>query len=285
MRNTALLLIISFLTLVASVFAQVSDQAHPGKKKFSLTPVADAVAKRKDYSQWFLSNGSHHTHGLEAWYPFNGSADDASGNENHGKVYGASLVKDRFEEDQAAYFFDGKEDWIDLKKCIIKRNLTLSLWCKLDLNQLHRGHNGAFVIYSAYWGDRYGGLICFYHPKRMGGSIEYRFNGGLAHPNTNIWVDNPQGDISFNTWNNFVITHQDGHASAYCNSKLYSSGSVDHFSVPESYPPFTKNIGETIARGSWYDGVAHLTGTIDDIRIYNYALSANQLVSLYELEK
>ena len=72
MKNTALLLIISFLTLVASVFAQVSDQAHPGKKKFSLTPVADAVAKRKDYSQWFLSNGLHHTHGLEAWYPFNG---------------------------------------------------------------------------------------------------------------------------------------------------------------------------------------------------------------------
>ena len=121
----------------------------------------------------------------------------------------------------------------------------------------------------------------------MGGSggIEYRFNGGVAHSNTNIWVDNPQGDISFNTWNNFVITHQDGHASAYCNSKLYSSVFVDDFSVPKGYPPFTKNIGETIARGSWYDGVAHLTGTIDDIRIYNYALSANQVVSLYELEK
>ena len=49
MRNTALLFIISFLTLVASVIAQVSDQAHPDKKKFSLTPVADAVAKEEQF--------------------------------------------------------------------------------------------------------------------------------------------------------------------------------------------------------------------------------------------
>ena len=49
MRNTALLLIISFLPLVASVFAQVSDQVHPDKKKFSLSPVADAVAKDEQF--------------------------------------------------------------------------------------------------------------------------------------------------------------------------------------------------------------------------------------------
>ena len=51
MRNTALLLIISFLTLVASVFAQVSDQVHPDKKKFSLSPVADAVAKDEQFDE------------------------------------------------------------------------------------------------------------------------------------------------------------------------------------------------------------------------------------------
>ncbi len=49
MRITALHLILSFFTLIASVTAQVSEQAHPDKKKFSLTPVADEVAKDEQF--------------------------------------------------------------------------------------------------------------------------------------------------------------------------------------------------------------------------------------------
>ena len=33
--------------------------------------------------------------GLIAWYPFNGNAQDESGNGHHGKVIGATLCKDR----------------------------------------------------------------------------------------------------------------------------------------------------------------------------------------------
>ena len=35
------------------------------------------------------------TDGLVAWYPFNGNAQDESGNGHHGKVIGATLCKDR----------------------------------------------------------------------------------------------------------------------------------------------------------------------------------------------
>ena len=109
MRNTALLLIISFITLVASVFAQVSDQAHPDKKKFSLTPVADAVAN-EDFPKWFLSSGLHHTHGLVAWFPFNGHAFDESESGLHSTLNGPQLTRDRHSRIDRAYFFDGLDD-------------------------------------------------------------------------------------------------------------------------------------------------------------------------------
>ena len=40
--------------------------------------------------------------GLVAYYPFNGNADDESGNENHGIVNGADLSKDRFGKPDSA---------------------------------------------------------------------------------------------------------------------------------------------------------------------------------------
>ena len=45
--------------------------------------------------------------GLVAHYPFNGNANDESGNANHGTVNGATLTTDRFGNANKAYSFDG----------------------------------------------------------------------------------------------------------------------------------------------------------------------------------
>ena len=44
---------------------------------------------------------------LIAYYPFNGNADDASGNGHNGTVSGATLGADRFGNPNSAYYFDG----------------------------------------------------------------------------------------------------------------------------------------------------------------------------------
>ncbi|ETR68891.1 MAG: hypothetical protein OMM_04291 [Candidatus Magnetoglobus multicellularis str. Araruama] len=54
--------------------------------------------------------------GLVAYYPFNGNANDESGNGNHGTVYGAILIEDRFGNKNSAYSFDGIDDYIGLEK-------------------------------------------------------------------------------------------------------------------------------------------------------------------------
>ena len=45
--------------------------------------------------------------GLTAYYPFNGNADDASGNGNDGVNQGAALTSDRFGHKNSAYHFAG----------------------------------------------------------------------------------------------------------------------------------------------------------------------------------
>ena len=45
--------------------------------------------------------------GLVAHYPFNGNANDESGNGNDGTVNGATLTTDRFGNANKAYSFDG----------------------------------------------------------------------------------------------------------------------------------------------------------------------------------
>ncbi len=44
-----------------------------------------------------------HALNLIVYYPFNGNADDASGNGNHAIVYGAALTTDRFGKSNSAY--------------------------------------------------------------------------------------------------------------------------------------------------------------------------------------
>ena len=43
----------------------------------------------------------------QAYYPFNGNANDESGDGHNGTVYGATLCPDRFGIADSAYSFDG----------------------------------------------------------------------------------------------------------------------------------------------------------------------------------
>ena len=77
-------------------------------KRFSLFSVAVCVA--------LVVSGAAHadlTAGLVANYPFNGNANDESGNGNHGTVNGAVLTTDRFGNTGRAYEFDGQSAFIE----------------------------------------------------------------------------------------------------------------------------------------------------------------------------
>ncbi|KPA19280.1 hypothetical protein MHK_000504 [Candidatus Magnetomorum sp. HK-1] len=79
------------------------------------------------------SNNISLDHGLVAYYPFNGNANDESGNGNDGVVNGATLTIDRYGNNDSAYLFDGDNDYINVKDSSsldISSTITISCWIK-----------------------------------------------------------------------------------------------------------------------------------------------------------
>ncbi|MFM7978911.1 MAG: hypothetical protein ACKPKO_06305, partial [Candidatus Fonsibacter sp.] len=70
------------------------------------------------------------TNGLVGWWPFNGNANDESGNNHNGTVNGATLTSDRFGNVNSAYSFDGINDYIVTSNINngIPGDYTLSVW-------------------------------------------------------------------------------------------------------------------------------------------------------------
>ncbi|MFM7758107.1 MAG: hypothetical protein ACKO6J_04150, partial [Crocinitomicaceae bacterium] len=75
------------------------------------------------------------TNGLVGWWPFNGNANDESGNGNNGTVNGATLTTDRFVNINAAYNFNGTSDFISVMDNssldLLTNQYTLSVWFKI----------------------------------------------------------------------------------------------------------------------------------------------------------
>jgi uncharacterized protein (TIGR02145 family) len=69
--------------------------------------------------------------GLAAYWPFNGNANDESGNNNNGTVYGATLVADRFGNPEKAYYFNGISNKIYIgNSLIVQGHITVACWIK-----------------------------------------------------------------------------------------------------------------------------------------------------------
>ena len=78
-----------------------------------------------------LSQAQIPTNGLVGYWPFNGNANDESGNGHNGTVNGATLTSDRFGRCNAAYYFDGAAkisvpDHPDLN--IPSGKISISVW-------------------------------------------------------------------------------------------------------------------------------------------------------------
>ena len=68
--------------------------------------------------------------GLVGYWPFNGNANDESGNGNHGTVNGATLTADRNGVTNSAYSFDGVSNYITAESNdkFSSPNLSINLW-------------------------------------------------------------------------------------------------------------------------------------------------------------
>jgi len=217
------------------------------------------------HAQTFLTNG------LVAYYPFSGNANDTSGNGNNGTVQGATLTTDRFGNANQAYLFSGTSYiTASLSSTRFGTNFTASVWFNADdINNswptlLEEVGNTAFVMGIA--GQTSGGSI---------GNL-YAF-ATHAQPNKD-WELLPLFQPSLNKYYQAVVVRAGTNVMMYWNGTLGATNQVVNPTVEPGNTFYIGCSGDNLSS----DYVFH--GVIDDIRIYNRALSSNEVAQLYAYE-
>jgi hypothetical protein len=210
--------------------------------------------------------------GLVAYYPFNGNANDESGNGNHGTVHGATLAVDRFGNSNSAYAFDGIDDYIaipDNPTLEISEEVTLSAW--VSVSSLEGGEG----IVSKVWTNSRSpwelGIDTGTERLRFMGSSDYR------QPSYNAIDDEP---VRLEQWYHIAGTTSDGLAILYINGTMAASEAYSGTLWENDYDVF---IGTRWTHNQ--DSGHFFDGLIDDVRIYSRALSEAEVQALYEQER
>ena len=190
------------------------------------------------------------TAGLVAYYPFDGNADDASGEASNGVVSGAMPIADRFGAANHAYYFDGQSASITTttKHFAQSGQLSVSVWVMLS-----DASGGSFMGASEFGVSSGGGTS---------GSIGL----SIYHPHTNTAF----GIGAVGAWVHFVGTF-DGHdIRAYTNGQL-----VDWL----KWPGALSDADRPLVFGQFL--TQHWQGALDDVRIYDRALTPDEIQQLY----
>lgn len=215
------------------------------------------------------------TDGLVAYYPFNGNANDESGNGNNGTVVGATLTNDKNNNENSAYLFDGINDYINIDTIINDLSSlntgSLSFWIKPTVVSISNykaivgfgdAINNALVIHTLS-----GGLLSAY----------------LIKNSSNKWVLNTNNAVlSQDTWSHIVIIHDGINPKIYVNGQVPSQSFSNSVNLDYWFNDIVIAKGRIGAR--YYFGYGEdvlFQGIIDDIRIYNRSLSEQEIAQLY----
>ena len=103
------------------------------------TPSGTATSSGANLTVSLPTTLAQFTNGLVAYYPFNGNANDESGNGHNGTVQGPTLTTDRNGAASKAYTFDGTNDQIHVQNTTGipagAANRTWSAWFKTSWGQ------------------------------------------------------------------------------------------------------------------------------------------------------
>ena len=200
---------------------------------------------------------------LVAHYTFDGAAMDDSGNGNDGIQWGVTPTDDRHGKVNGAYHFNGTSSYIEVPDSDslreVGQTVTLSAWVK-----------------SESWCDGWMSIMCkgYNDDCRQYGLQIYKENQWLVNMPNNSTENRVRvsKDIALRKWSHVAITYTPTEMSAYLNGELVGTlipvGNIAENTNPLFIgfdPPF---------------GDEYLSGDMDEVRIYNRALSAAEVRAL-----
>ena len=218
---------------------------------------------------------------LVGYWPFCGNANDESGNGNNGTVNGATLTTDRFGNTDSAYLFDGSTSIINLPE--ISPDIgtpgtvtTYSMWFKGNAPIQGGGSNGQILSAKSpttndfyirfevtYVGDHF--LKVYYRmPTESDEPFSLFENSSPTWHNIIVEINSVTGDYNyyFDGVNipemNFTFNPSNNY---YTPSRNWQIGRMDP--PPNGFQPHA------------------FQGSIDDIGVWNRALTPTEISSLY----
>lgn len=244
----AFLLVVATATLCFSQSMTVHTTTGP--TSFNLADI-DSIT---------FSVSSIPTDSLIAYYPFNGDANDESGNGFNANTYNVALTTDRFGNANSAYLFDANND------SIVVANTNI-------LN----GYSNATVTGWMYYQG--GGQNPRFFSKRPH-LLEMWLNKSAGNNKIGIHYNNIQylSDSSAvtNVWTFLCVVKESNELRIYKNGVLTKTSTVSGDLPSNSYRLM---FGQQQAGGN----LDWLSGKLDDILIYNRALSASEIQALYHV--
>jgi hypothetical protein len=223
------------------------------------------------------------TNGLVGWWPFNGNANDESGNGNNGtNLNNVGFDQDRFGNNSASLVFPNfnSKIWIPfdlLGPLPCSNDHSFSFWVKLNSQASQNGNQQS---------------IAFCNGRLPGQSGINAFgNWYYLYPNNVLegaWYDRSQtrsiDSITTNTWHlivyvyatltNRIKVYIDGIEKTDYNFPSVASGWSGNCIAPN--PPF----GNYYVGNSPYDN-AKFDGNVDDLGVWNRALNQQEITDLY----
>jgi len=204
-----------------------------------------------------------HAQQIVAHYDFNGSAKDVSANANHASIHGASLTQDRFGRANQAFLFDGEKSYLVANNTAQLQSPTLSVsfWVRADEIP---AQGEVYILSNGGWQDRWK-ISLPSHAKPI----------WTTHA-TSCCSDLDIGDANalvVGEWTHVVMIH-DG-----TKDKIYANGVLaNEKDAPGDLNTTTRPLGIGYDP---IDGDYFFNGALDEIIIYDAALSDVEVANLY----
>ena len=234
------------------------------------------------------------TDGLVAYYPFNGNANDASGNGNNGTVSGATLTANKDGDAEKAYEFTVNENggWgnpqqeitVDYNASMNSNTITLSAWV------FPRTKPGSYadrpLTIFGRWADGVSNEVFRFQITYDQNTTESAGAGAnkiflqISNASSNGNTSNNSeffkgGDIPFNQWTHVAVTYDGSVGKVYQNGQLVAEDQID---VNINAGGSALNIGSLkSSNGTWY----LFDGKLDELGYWNKVLSAEKIGNLF----
>lgn len=206
---------------------------------------------------------------LVAWYKFkNGSTGDYSGKNNHLTAYNVTLATDYMGRPDGAYYFDGSSSYMEAPNSTSLNPTNITMAALVKPTGFYTGTVGDSRIVMKGVDDQSSGdyYLGFHNTGEAYGTYgDNQFQSNSASSST--------GAIQLNNWYKIVYTYDGAVGKLYINGILVSKvKKTASFNANTS--PLRIGVTGRSDFPFWFNGV------IDEIRIYDTALTNSQVSKL-----